>query len=109
MTDGQPERDGMRTPRGPAAAARAWPPVPELSGRPDARLGVRRMATGKRRGRRLSVEDLVSCGGIVYRRAADGPEFVLCGRSSTRLWGLPKGTPMPGESHEQTARREVRE
>lgn len=36
-------------------------------------------------------------------------EVVLCGRTHERLWGLPKGTPLPGESLEQTAVREVTE
>lgn len=34
---------------------------------------------------------------------------MLCGRRSDGLWGLPKGTPVRGETLEQTARREVRE
>jgi 8-oxo-dGTP pyrophosphatase MutT (NUDIX family) len=63
--------------------------------------------------RRLRVEQLVSAGGIVYRRrAGPGPadvEIVLCGRTSPLQWSLPKGTPNPGESLEQTALREVRE
>ena len=36
-------------------------------------------------------------------------EVVLCGRASPKLWALPKGTPDPGETHEQTAVREVTE
>lgn len=67
------------------------------------------MATGKRPGRRLAVEHLVSYGGIVYRHGAQGVEILLCGRSEPGIWGLPKGTPLPGESGEETARREVRE
>jgi 8-oxo-dGTP pyrophosphatase MutT (NUDIX family) len=54
-------------------------------------------------------ERAVSAGGIVYRLSADGVEFVLCGRDSDGVWGLPKGTPDPGESLEQTALREVTE
>lgn len=38
-----------------------------------------------------------------------GREVLLCGRTSERLWALPKGTPEPGESLEQTALREVKE
>jgi 8-oxo-dGTP pyrophosphatase MutT (NUDIX family) len=57
----------------------------------------------------LRVEQAVSAGGVVYRRGDHGIEIVLCGRSEERLWGLPKGTPEPGESLEATALREVRE
>ena len=53
--------------------------------------------------------EAVSAGGIVYRRSADGVEVVLVHRISERLWALPKGTPDPGETIEQTALREVRE
>jgi 8-oxo-dGTP pyrophosphatase MutT (NUDIX family) len=51
----------------------------------------------------------VSAGGIVYRVGDQGIEFVICGRDSDGVWGLPKGTPNPGESLEQTAVREVTE
>ena len=54
-------------------------------------------------------ENLVSAGGVVYRSAQNGTEFVVCGRNNPRLWALPKGTPNPGETTEQTALREVRE
>ena len=61
----------------------------------------------RRGGRRFAIEDLVSAGGIVYRRGPDGPEVVLCGRPSRGLWALPKGTPEQAETLEQTAEREV--
>src|SRR5207244_13605724 len=51
----------------------------------------------------------VSAGGIVYRLTDGGAEFAICGRDSDGVWGLPKGTPNPGESLEQTAVREVSE
>ena len=59
--------------------------------------------------RKSPVEQLVSAGGVVYRAGEDGTEIVLCGRASPTLWALPKGTPEPGESREQTAVREVTE
>ena len=59
--------------------------------------------------RRGPVEHLVSAGGVVYRAGKNGVEVLLCGRNSSRLWALPKGTPDPGETHEQTAIREVGE
>ena len=66
------------------------------------------------------VVNLVSAGGVVYRRDGYGLEVVLCGRKSRSgedrhgdgcmaLWALPKGTPDPGETREQTALREVME
>ena len=55
------------------------------------------------------VEQLVSSGGLVYRKNNDNIEVVICGRITPRLWGLPKGTPDPGETREQTALREVQE
>lgn len=63
----------------------------------------------RRGARRFEVEDLVSAGGIVYRRGGDEPEVVLCGRPSRGLWALPKGTPERTETLEETARREVTE
>jgi 8-oxo-dGTP pyrophosphatase MutT (NUDIX family) len=67
------------------------------------------MVRPRRSGRRFEVEDLVSAGGIVYRRGEGEPEIVLCGRPSRGLWALPKGTPEPSETLEQTALREVTE
>ena len=55
------------------------------------------------------METAVSAGGIVYRRVPSGLEIVICGRDADGVWGLPKGTPDPGESLEQTALREVTE
>ena len=67
------------------------------------------MAVRRRSSRRLMIEDLVSSGGVVYRRGPEGLEIVLCGRSVGGVWALPKGTPEPKETLEETARREVRE
>jgi 8-oxo-dGTP pyrophosphatase MutT (NUDIX family) len=58
---------------------------------------------------RLKTERVTSAGGVVLRQGSEGPEVLLCGRSSDGLWALPKGTPEPGETLEETARREVRE
>ena len=52
----------------------------------------------------------VSAGGVVVRCTPDAHlEVVICRRASTDLWALPKGTPEPGETREETALREVRE
>ncbi|GBD11966.1 Putative mutator protein MutT4 [bacterium HR23] len=58
------------------------------------------------------VEHLVSAGGVVYRRRNGQVEIVLCGwkdRGGRAGWGLPKGTPNPGESLEEAALRESAE
>jgi 8-oxo-dGTP pyrophosphatase MutT (NUDIX family) len=52
---------------------------------------------------------VVSAGGVVYRRGEAGIEVVICGRTREGLWALPKGTPHDGESLEETALREVGE
>lgn len=54
-------------------------------------------------------EQAISAGGVVYRVAGGALEIVLCGRTGPGTWNLPKGTPNPGETLEQTAAREVRE
>jgi len=54
-----------------------------------------------------------SAGGIVLRGQAGSRQILLVGRerlqSDSQLWALPKGTPIFGESPQQTALREVRE
>ena len=57
----------------------------------------------------MRTEYPVSAGGIVYRKEDDRIEIALCGHIQPESWRLPKGTPDPGESHEQTAIREVTE
>lgn len=49
----------------------------------------------------------MAAGGVVIRRAGDGPQVVLAGRDG--MWVLPKGTPDGDESIAATAVREVRE
>lgn len=58
---------------------------------------------------KLPVEKAVSAGGVVYRFNNNEVNILLCGRKEGNIWGLPKGTPDPGETLEQTASREVTE
>jgi len=58
---------------------------------------------------KLKTAQAESEGGVVYRSTDDLVEVVLVGRSEQGTWFLPKGTPRPGETREQTALREVRE
>jgi 8-oxo-dGTP pyrophosphatase MutT (NUDIX family) len=54
----------------------------------------------------MSTEREVSYGGVVVR---GDDVVVIVPRGRRRVLGLPKGGPLPGESPEQTAAREVRE
>jgi ADP-ribose pyrophosphatase YjhB (NUDIX family) len=59
---------------------------------------------------RLSSATATSAGGIVIRYEDAIPQLVVGRRKRERdvhTWTLPKGTPIPGESLEQTALREV--
>jgi 8-oxo-dGTP pyrophosphatase MutT (NUDIX family) len=61
---------------------------------------------------RLTAATATSAGGIVIRYSGDRPEFVVGRRKRERdgaTWTLPKGTPVPGETLEETAVREVAE
>ena len=61
---------------------------------------------------RLKQGIATSAGGIVIRFVAGSPELVVGRRRRERdsvTWTLPKGTPNPGESTEETALREVTE
>lgn len=58
---------------------------------------------------RRRIEHPVSAGGVVLRHTPHGTEVVLCGRLNPPVWGLPKGTPNPGETLEVAAHREVQE
>ena len=61
---------------------------------------------------RLWTSTATSAGGIVVRYEGGTPQLVVgCRRRDLHIvtWTLPKGTPNPGETREQTATREVRE
>jgi len=51
----------------------------------------------------------VSAGGVITRAQQGTFEVVLVGRARPERWSIPKGTPEPEETLEQTAMREVRE
>lgn len=51
----------------------------------------------------------VSSGGVITRVVGDAVEVILVGRARPERWSIPKGTPLSGETLEQTAMREVRE
>jgi len=61
---------------------------------------------------RLRTSTATSAGGIVVRYEAGRPHLVVGSRRRERdgrTWTLPKGTPIAGESREETALREVEE
>jgi 8-oxo-dGTP pyrophosphatase MutT (NUDIX family) len=61
---------------------------------------------------RLRTTTATSAGGIVVRRDDGTPHLVVGSRRRERdgrTWTLPKGTPNPGETREETAIREVAE
>ena len=58
---------------------------------------------------RTQVSQAVSAGGVVYTEEDGDTLVALCGRVRLGTWNLPKGTPDPGETIEETALREVRE
>jgi 8-oxo-dGTP pyrophosphatase MutT (NUDIX family) len=61
---------------------------------------------------RLRNTTATSAGGLVFRRVGGATQLVLGRRRRERdgvTWTLPKGTPIPGETTEQTALREVAE
>jgi len=57
----------------------------------------------------LRTGSATSAGGVVYRLGERGLEIIIVGRTSEGIWGLPKGTPEPGEDLLAAATREVRE
>jgi 8-oxo-dGTP pyrophosphatase MutT (NUDIX family) len=61
---------------------------------------------------RLIAATATSAGGIVVRFEGEVPQLVVGRRKRERdgaIWTLPKGTPIPGETLEETALREVEE
>ena len=61
---------------------------------------------------RLRTSTATSAGGIVIRYESGQPWLVVGSRRrerDSRTWTLPKGTPNPGETREETALREVEE
>lgn len=61
---------------------------------------------------RLNRATATSAGGIVIRYLDEIPQLVVGRRKREKdgqTWTLPKGTPIPGETLEETALREVRE
>jgi 8-oxo-dGTP pyrophosphatase MutT (NUDIX family) len=61
---------------------------------------------------RLKQGTATSAGGIVIRFLGAAPQLVVGRRKRERdgvTWTLPKGTPIPGETTEETATREVTE
>jgi ADP-ribose pyrophosphatase YjhB (NUDIX family) len=51
----------------------------------------------------------VSAGGVIARVNSGTVDVVLVGRARPERWSIPKGTPIAGETLEDTAVREVRE
>lgn len=50
-----------------------------------------------------------SCGAILYRKGAEGREFLLLLQRRSETWSFPKGHMEAGETEKQTAVREIRE
>jgi 8-oxo-dGTP pyrophosphatase MutT (NUDIX family) len=57
----------------------------------------------------MSAEPVRAAGGVVIRPAGDTVEVLLVHRPRYDDWTFPKGKGAPGESDEDTARREVEE
>ncbi len=58
---------------------------------------------------RLKTTRAESAGGVVLRGQPGSLEVILVGRREPPTWALPKGTPKPHETREQTALRETSE
>ena len=100
---------------------RGHPTTGQRSSRPAGGHGVGQVRTpwhrptpGRRVGAvaRLRTSTATSAGGIVVRYESGAPWLVVGSRRRERdgrTWTLPKGTPIAGESREETALREVEE
>lgn len=51
----------------------------------------------------------LSCGAVIYRKNGSQTEYLLIKNRGSAHWGFPKGHVEPGETKEETARREVLE
>ncbi|MBI2863059.1 MAG: NUDIX hydrolase [Chloroflexi bacterium] len=58
---------------------------------------------------KLPAKRAESAGGVVYSLVENTCQVIICGRISTGIWTLPKGTPSSGEGIEEAAIREVEE
>lgn len=58
---------------------------------------------------KIPTQDQVSAGGVAFRHEPSGVEIAIISVGPQARWQLPKGLIDPGETPEETARREVRE
>lgn len=56
-----------------------------------------------------SNREAIAAGIILFRRASDGPEYLLLRNAKHRSWGFPKGHAEGAETVLETAHRETRE
>ncbi|MFX0116213.1 MAG: bis(5'-nucleosyl)-tetraphosphatase [Candidatus Hodarchaeota archaeon] len=56
------------------------------------------------------LEEILSCGGVIFRRSSDGNEFLIVQHASrSRHWSFPKGAVEVGETEQEAALREMEE
>ena len=64
------------------------------------------------RNRRVSIQEIVrepTAGGVIYRRNKSGEVEILLTQDAKNRWTIPKGHIEPGETAQQTAKREIGE
>lgn len=64
------------------------------------------------RNRRVSIQEIVgepTAGGVIYRRNKSGEVEILLIQDAKNRWTIPKGHIEPGETAQQTAKREIGE